>query len=64
MPQALLDSQFATLEEPRRDERAIVIDVSQSPNRVVSRIVRFVEPRIPLPGEPPRPVRKEARPHR
>jgi gluconokinase len=64
MPQGLLDSQFATLEEPRRDERAIVIDVAQSPNRVVSRIVRFVEPRVPLPGAPPRPVRKETRPHR
>ncbi len=64
MPSGLLESQFSTLEEPRRDERAIVVDVSQSPTRVVSSILRYVEPRLPLPGQPPRPVKREPRPHR
>jgi gluconokinase len=64
MPPGLLESQFNTLEEPRRDERAIVIDVSMSPSRVVSNIARYVEPRMPLPGEPPRPVRRDTRAHK
>ena len=45
MPPALLDSQFKTLEEPTRDERAIVVNVSMPPNRVVADIVRYVAPR-------------------
>ncbi len=64
MPPGLLESQFSTLEEPRRDERAIVVDVSKSPTRVVTSILRYVEPRMPLPGQPPRPVKREPRPHR
>jgi len=31
MPPALLDSQFATLEEPTADERAVTIDISGEP---------------------------------
>jgi len=64
MPPALLESQFNTLEEPRRDERAIVVDVSQSPNRVVAQILRYVVPHMPVPGQPPRPSKRDVRPHR
>ena len=39
MPPALLDSQFATLEEPALDERAIVIDISRPPDAQVAEIV-------------------------
>jgi gluconokinase len=39
MPPALLDSQFATLEEPRGVERPIVINVALPPSRVVERIL-------------------------
>jgi len=40
MPPALLDSQFATLEEPSDDERPIVVDVSEGPDDIVSGIVK------------------------
>jgi gluconokinase len=39
MPPALLDSQFATLEEPRGAERPIVVNIAMPPNRVVERIL-------------------------
>ena len=39
MPVALLDSQFATLEEPTADERPIVIDVGSPPADLVTGIV-------------------------
>lgn len=39
MPPALLDSQFATLEVPAPDERAVVMDIDQPLNAVVSEIV-------------------------
>jgi gluconokinase len=48
MPPALLDSQFATLEEPRGMERAIVVNVAMPPSRVIERILtatRLHEPR-------------------
>lgn len=48
MPPALLESQFATLEEPRGVERPIVINIAMPPNRVVERILtltRLHEPR-------------------
>ena len=65
MPPALLDSQFKALEEPRRDERAIVVDVSMPPSQVVANIARYVEPRNHiLPGQPPRPTKRPERPHR
>ncbi len=44
MPTSLLDSQFATLEEPNRDERALVVDIGRAPNDVVAEILRFVVP--------------------
>jgi gluconokinase len=68
MPPTLLESQFNTLEEPRRDERAIVVDVSMAPSRVVDAIVRYVEPQrrsqAHQAGQTPRPVKHPQRPHR
>lgn len=39
MPTALLDSQFATLEEPGPDERPIVVGVGPSPQAIVAEIL-------------------------
>ncbi|MDA8051799.1 MAG: gluconokinase [Rhodospirillales bacterium] len=39
MPLALLDSQFATLEEPGPDERPIVVDVRGDPERIAAEIL-------------------------
>ncbi len=38
MPVALLDSQFATLQEPTADERPITVDVGGSPAEIVAEI--------------------------
>ncbi|NIM48082.1 MAG: hypothetical protein GTO22_02280 [Gemmatimonadales bacterium] len=40
MPAALLDSQFALLEPP---ERALDLDISQTPEELVSRIVSYLK---------------------
>src|SRR5258708_1433415 len=40
MPSALLDNQFATLEEPSADERPITIDVGALPGQIVGEVVR------------------------
>lgn len=45
MPVALLDSQFATLEEPHSDENPVVVDVSGSPEEIVAEILRQLEKR-------------------
>ncbi len=45
MPAALLDSQFAALEEPAPDEHAIVIDVGGPPADIAAEIVRRLEER-------------------
>jgi carbohydrate kinase (thermoresistant glucokinase family) len=49
MPVGLLDSQFATLEEPGPDERPIVADVGGTPEEIVAEIIRQlgVSPRAP-----------------
>lgn len=39
MPPALLDSQFAVLEEPGADEHAIVVDIGGTPDEIVREIV-------------------------
>ena len=39
MPASLLESQFAALEEPGADERALIVSVAMSPRRVVGTIV-------------------------
>ncbi len=43
MPIALLDSQFATLEEPTPDELPIVVDVGGKPAEIAHEIVRQLE---------------------
>jgi gluconokinase len=45
MPTALLDSQFATLQEPTPDERPIVLDVGQPPGEIVDAIAGELERR-------------------
>ena len=45
MPVALLDSQFATLEEPAPDEHPIIADVSGRPADIAREIVRQLEDR-------------------
>lgn len=40
MPAALLDSQFAALEEPQADERPIVVSIVPHPRDIVEEIVR------------------------
>ena len=42
MPPSLLDSQFATLEEPAPDEHAWVFDVRQAPEEIVAALVARV----------------------
>ena len=39
MPPALLDSQFATLEEPTADERPIIVPIELSPRRIIEHIL-------------------------
>jgi gluconokinase len=40
MPLGLLDSQFATLQEPAEDERPIVVDIGSEPSQIVREIAR------------------------
>ena len=47
MPVALLDSQFATLEEPTPDEHPIIVDVGRKPAEIALEIVRRLEDRQP-----------------
>lgn len=50
MPLGLLESQFATLEEPGPDERPIVVDVGGTPAEIVAAVIRQlgVAPRAPV----------------
>jgi gluconokinase len=43
MPAALLESQFAVLEEPAADEHPIVVDVGGKPGDIALRIIRELE---------------------
>jgi gluconokinase len=43
MPPELLDSQFATLEEPGPDERAVIVDVASTVDAIVDDIVRRLQ---------------------
>lgn len=45
MPLALLDSQFATLQEPTPDEHPIIVDVGSRPAEIATEIVRELEQR-------------------
>jgi carbohydrate kinase (thermoresistant glucokinase family) len=44
MPLALLDSQFATLEEPMPDEQAIVVGIERGPEEIVEAILAALGP--------------------
>jgi gluconokinase len=46
MPPALLDSQFATLEEPGPDEHPIIVSIAPSPQAIVDEVVRQLNERI------------------
>jgi gluconokinase len=52
MPVALLDSQFATLEEPTPEEHPIIVDVGGKPAEIAHEIVCRLEQRQHEPGEP------------
>jgi gluconate kinase len=45
MPASLLDSQFATLEPPEPDEAAIIVDIDQPLDRLVTDILHRMGPR-------------------
>jgi gluconokinase len=45
MPPALLDSQFATLEEPGHDEHPIIVDIGSSPQAEVEDAIRQLKER-------------------
>lgn len=45
MPVALLDSQFAALQEPTRDEHPIIVDVGGQPAEIAAEIVHRLEDR-------------------
>ena len=45
MPPALLDSQFATLEEPGHDEHPIVVSIEPPPDAIVDAVVRKLKER-------------------
>jgi gluconokinase len=45
MPAALLDSQFATLQEPTQDEHPITVDVSARPSEIAAEIARRLKGR-------------------
>jgi gluconokinase len=47
MPSSLLDSQFAVLEEPFPDERAVTIDIDASVENIVTAIVDTLSLRTP-----------------
>ena len=46
MPPALLDSQFATLEEPGPDEHPVVVDIGGPPGAVIEKALRQLKPRL------------------
>jgi gluconate kinase len=45
MPATLLDSQFATLQEPGDDEHAIVVSIEPPPDQIVDEVVRQLKER-------------------
>jgi gluconokinase len=42
MPTSLLQSQFDTLEERDDDEPGITVDIAQTPQQIVGRVVEFL----------------------
>jgi carbohydrate kinase (thermoresistant glucokinase family) len=45
MPPALLDSQFATLEEPSEDEHPVVVSIDAAPDAIVDEVARKLKER-------------------
>jgi gluconate kinase len=45
MPVALLDSQFAALQEPAPDEHPITVDIAGRPDEIAAEIMRQLEKR-------------------
>ena len=45
MPASLLDSQFATLEEPSPDENPLIVDIDQTPDQIVDEVVERLRER-------------------
>jgi carbohydrate kinase (thermoresistant glucokinase family) len=45
MPSSLLDSQFATLEEPGEDEHPIVVSIAPSPDAIIDEVVKQLKER-------------------
>ncbi len=45
MPPSLLESQFATLEEPGPDENPIVVDVAPPPDAIVANVIKAMQER-------------------
>jgi gluconate kinase len=43
MPESLLDSQFATLEEPEADEGSLTVPIAQDPAAVVEWAMRALD---------------------
>jgi len=43
MPASLLDSQFATLEEPQADEQPLIVSVAGTPEEIVAEIISRLE---------------------
>jgi carbohydrate kinase (thermoresistant glucokinase family) len=50
MPASLLESQFAVLEEPRADERALTVSIAMSSRRVVDTIIERLRLEAPPGG--------------
>ncbi|MEA2739399.1 MAG: gluconokinase [Acetobacteraceae bacterium] len=46
MPPALLDSQFATLEEPGPDEHPIIVDIGGKPDAVIADAIRQLKEHV------------------
>jgi gluconokinase len=46
MPPALLDSQFATLQEPAPDERPVVVSIEPPPDQIVAEVVSKLKERM------------------
>ena len=46
MPTALLDNQFATLQEPAPEERPIAVDIGGTPAEIVDEILRHLRPEL------------------
>ena len=45
MPTSLLQSQFDTLEERDEDEPGITVDIADTPEQIVERVVEFLAAR-------------------